>query len=444
MKKKISRYFMMGSAVVIAMTAVAALIIFNYIFRNQIYDDLRGYAHILSGMSEKVITDTGKQMEKSKDEQWGKELRITLIRESGEVIFDSLADYNKMENHKERPEVQKALDDGEGMAMRRSATSKMHTFYYAVRLKDGDVLRIGKDTDSLNQVIVMSVGIVFLIFVMMMLLSRTLSHYLTKKLINPIEHISMNLDVAPEMDGIYEEIRPFIATIREQHVNILKASKMRQEFTANVSHELKTPLAAISGYAELIASGMTNEDDTRHFASEIQKNSTQLLNQINDIIKLSQLDDPDYEMEMEQVDLYSCAQSCLDMLDVQAEKQRVSLYLTGVHCNVLANKSMMEELIYNLCSNAVRYNKVGGSVTVLVEPREERVFLSVKDTGIGIPKKHQDRVFERFYRVDKSRSKSGGGTGLGLAIVKHIVAQHGAELKLISEEGKGTEIQILF
>ena len=165
---------------------------------------------------------------------------------------------------------------------------------------------------------------------------------------------------------------------------------------------------------------------------------------INDILKLSELDDKEQEFQFEQMDLYQAARSCLDMMDVQAAKQEVELCLRGVPCVVFANRNLMDELLYNVCSNGIRYNNQGGMVVVEVSPFHGRVLLSVKDTGIGIPKEHQERVFERFYRVDKGRSKQTGGTGLGLAIVKHIVAQHNAEILLESEPGKGTEVKILF
>ena len=177
---------------------------------------------------------------------------------------------------------------------------------------------------------------------------------------------------------------------------------------------------------------------------------------INDIIKLSELDEleqdyasrgnmqKEHGYEKEAMDLYQTAQGCLDMMELQARKQEISLILKGEACVIAANKSLIDELLYNLCSNAVRYNNRGGSVTLSVCREAEKVLLSVKDTGIGIPKEHQKRIFERFYRVDKSRSKLSGGTGLGLAIVKHIVTQHDAEMELISEEGKGTEIKIWF
>ena len=165
---------------------------------------------------------------------------------------------------------------------------------------------------------------------------------------------------------------------------------------------------------------------------------------INDIIKLSELDEADHQMEMERIDLYKLAENCVQMMQVTAEKQGIRLTLQGESTMAMANKGLMDEVFYNLCSNAIRYNKPGGSVTVTVGTKDERPFLSVADTGIGIPKECQERVFERFYRVDKSRSKSTGGTGLGLAIVKHIVAQHNAALHLDSELDEGTTIEIVF
>ena len=218
---------------------------------------------------------------------------------------------------------------------------------------------------------------------------------------------------------------------------------MRQEFTANVSHELKTPLTAISGYAELIASGMTSGDDTIRFAGEISKSSNRLLTLINDILRLSELD-ASTEVPMEELDLYELAEKCVSMLQINAEKQNVTLMLTGKSTRMMANREMMEELLYNLVSNAIRYNRPYGNVVVSVNREEEQVHLTVEDTGIGISQADQERVFERFYRVDKSRSKSTGGTGLGLAIVKHVVQCHGAKLNMQSQLGAGTRIDVIF
>ena len=266
---------------------------------------------------------------------------------------------------------------------------------------------------------------------------------MTKRFVEPIEKMADNIVLVDERE-VYEEMRPFVSMIKQQHMDILNHAQMRQEFTANVSHELKTPLTAISGYAELIASGMTNESDTEHFANEIHRSAERLQSLINDIIKLSELDNSDLKLEFEPIDLYALATTCIDQMQIAAQKNEVTLLQEGEPVTINGNKTLIEELLYNLCSNAVRYNKKGGSVTVITGMKNHRPALTVRDTGIGIPKEQQDRVFERFYRVDKSRSKSTGGTGLGLAIVKHIVVQHEAQIELSSEEGVGTEVTVIF
>lgn len=211
-----------------------------------------------------------------------------------------------------------------------------------------------------------------------------------------------------------------------------------------MSHELKTPLTSISGYAELIETGMASEQDTVRFAHGIHNSANRLLTLINDIIRLSELDGTEEEADTELLNLHEMAQNCVEMLKMSAEKHNVTIALNGTECYVTANRQMMEELLYNLCDNAIRYNNPGGSVDVQTYSREGHTNLVVKDTGIGISKEHQERIFERFYRVDKSRSKSTGGTGLGLAIVKHIIAKSHAELQLESEPGKGTTIRVIF
>ncbi|NLK78067.1 MAG: two-component sensor histidine kinase [Clostridiales bacterium] len=438
MKRKINIQFMAVSAFAVIITAITSMLLFYNIFKNQVFDDIKAYAHVIQPLDQGFWEKPENQKRLDQDG-----LRITLVGKSGKVIYDSTADASSMENHKTRPEIKEAMEKGEGTAVRWSATSSLHTLYYAEELDNGQILRIGKDSENIFRIMLNTISIVLILSVLVVLLCVFLSHILTKRLLAPIEKLATNLD-GVNQDNIYDEIKPFIQTIKEQHINILNSAKMRQEFTANVSHELKTPLTAISGYAELIGSGMADEKDAKRFAEEIHHSSDRLLILINDIIKLSELDCEDLEFDFEQVDLYSVAQGCLDMLDVQATKQDVTLKLEGEHCIVVANHNLMDELLYNLCSNAVRYNNRGGSVTVTVKPVNGRILLSVKDTGIGIPKEHQERVFERFYRVDKSRSKQSGGTGLGLAIVKHIVAQHNAEMTLESEPGKGTEIKILF
>jgi len=269
------------------------------------------------------------------------------------------------------------------------------------------------------------------------------ANMLSKSLIRPIENLANQLD-AVEEEITYPELLPVVQRIREQHEDIMKGARMRQDFTANVSHELKTPLTSISGYAELIENGMASENDVKRFAGEIHKSAKRLLTLINDIIKLSELDAIENSIYFEKVDLYHLAETCANMLQVNAEKHKVTLFFFGTPCTITANKDMIEELMYNLCDNAIRYNMPGGTVWLEVKEEAGKPMLKVRDTGIGIPKEHQDRIFERFYRVDKSRSKSTGGTGLGLAIVKHIVAKHEAKIHLTSEVGKGTEIKIFF
>lgn len=440
MKKKINIRFIMIAALAIVVTALSAMLVYYNILKEQVFGDLKAYAHVIELLN---IDDLAAGIEKDPYNPIDDDLRITLIGTEGEVLYESLLNKDEMDNHNERPEIIEAREKGEGEAIRYSATSGTHTFYYAERLQNGNVLRIGRDSVSVNRIMVNTLVIVLVIALCILFVCMGISHYLTKKLVEPIEKLATNIMLV-DVNNVYEEIRPFVNTIKEQHVNIINNAQLRQEFTANVSHELKTPLTAISGYAELIGNGMTGKEDTIRFSNEIHSNANRLLSLINDIIKLSELDEADHQMEMERIDLYKLAENCVQMMQVTAEKQGIRLILQGESTMVMANKGLMDEVFYNLCSNAIRYNKPGGSVTVTVGTKDERPFLSVADTGIGIPKECQERVFERFYRVDKSRSKSTGGTGLGLAIVKHIVAQHNAALHLDSELDEGTTIEIVF
>lgn len=231
---------------------------------------------------------------------------------------------------------------------------------------------------------------------------------------------------------------------REKEADLDQNARMRQEFTANVSHEMKTPLTAISGYAELIESGMiSSETEVQRMAGEIHSNSGRLITLINDVIRLSELDEEQAET-LEMVSLSSVAENCVSMLQINAEKHHVTITYSGEEAYLWATRQMTEEILYNLCDNAIRYNKENGSVHVTVKRQGMKAVLSVCDTGIGIPEDSKERIFERFYRVDKSRSKSTGGTGLGLAIVKHILMRLDGSLSLNSTAGEGTDITIVF
>lgn len=437
MKKKINAKFMLISAVAVVVTGICAMFIFYNILKEQIFEDLAANASVISMMNPELLAEEI-PADLNKDG-----LRITIIEEDGAVIYDSLGGEDVMENHENREEILEAKSGGVGRAMRTSRTSNEHTFYYAVQTEKGGILRIAKDSSSIYMLTVQMVGTIVLIGIGVLGMCVILARRLTENLMAPIEKMADNI-VLMEEEGVYEEMRPFVAMIKAQHVDILQHAKMRQEFTANVSHELKTPLTAISGYAELIANGMTSGEDTMHFANEIHHSSERLQNLINDIIKLSELDDNDMQLEFEEIDLLKEAQACVANMQVHADKNEVTLRAVGASAILNANRTLIEELLYNLCSNAIRYNKKGGSVMITTGMEKEHAVLTVKDTGIGIPKDSQERVFERFYRVDKSRSKSTGGTGLGLAIVKHIVAQHEAQIFLNSEEGVGTEIKVVF
>lgn len=223
-----------------------------------------------------------------------------------------------------------------------------------------------------------------------------------------------------------------------------RAEQMRREFTANVSHELKTPLQTISGYAELLANGMVADKDKTAFSEKIYAEAQRMIRLIEDIIKLSNLDEGAVELTRETVDLYATAENTVRSLLPAAEKANVTLSLNGENAEIYGIPQLLTAVVYNLCDNAIKYNKDGGTVFVNVKNNAENIILSVRDTGIGIPKEQQERIFERFYRVDKSHSKEVGGTGLGLSIVKHAAKLHDAKITLESEVGKGTEITVIF
>ena len=246
----------------------------------------------------------------------------------------------------------------------------------------------------------------------------------------------------------YKELIPFAESIHSDRLLRENNEKMRQEFTANVSHELKTPLTSISGYAELIETGIAQPKDIPDFARKIHVEATRMIQLVNDILQLSNLDnvsEAGTPLTMETVDLLEVARECVERQKVNAKRSFISLTYLGESAPVLGSRSLLDELCQNLCDNAIRYNRPGGKVQIITAcTRDGHCSLTVKDNGIGIPKEAQSSVFERFYRVDKSRSKATGGTGLGLAIVKHIARIHNARIKLESEIGEGTTITVLF
>lgn len=419
----------MGIAIFsIVVTTLIMTGIFYIHLKTQVFSDLKVIAELLSENKEydKLPEDT----------------RVTVIDNDGAVIFDSMAEAGIMENHLDRPEVKEALAKGRGQSIRKSDTLSENIFYYAVKMESGQVLRVGKKSASVAWFFISVIPITVVVILILVIICVMVSRYLTSEIVAPIERMVEDMEHVDENE-IYEELIPFTKKIRSQHEEILFAANMRQEFTANISHELKTPLTAISGYAELMETGVVKETDIKHFSHEIGKSSDRLLILINDIIKLSELDGENNEELLEIVDLAEVTRGTVEMLSINAAKMNVKISYHG--CNtawIRIGNELAEELAYNLIENAIRYNKPGGIVKVSVHVEKNKVDLVVADTGIGIPKEHQERIFERFYRVDKGRSKQLGGTGLGLSIVKHICNLTRGIISLESNAGEGTTIKI--
>lgn len=553
LKSKLTGRLCIIGLVSVILTAVSATLAFWFIFSQQAQDDLKTSGTLLASAYDQNTAPSGAALSKIASEEY----RITLISPDGVVLYESdqQASEEHMDNHKNRPEIKQALETGAGSSARESDTIGRVTYYYAVRLQNGQVLRVSRQVDSVFSVFGGIIPILIVITVYVLLVCLVMASEMTKGIIRPIESMAKDPDavaydelvpfsnmierqrreIGEQMERIQQEtdkintiianmeegfvlldgeknvlmhndsaIRllqsgpgdvigsSFIRISRNENVNncIDSASKgkscetafevgerklqllanpvyskgeqigviciivditgkhaldqMRQEFTANVSHELKTPLTSISGYAEMMESGIAKDGDVKTFAAKIHKEAGRLVTLIGDIIRLSQLEEEPSQVQPVWVDMAPLVEECTDSLAISADKHKVSLKTNVTPCTVRGDRNMLYELIYNLCDNAIRYNKENGSVLISVKPREGKVVLKVKDTGIGIPKEHQARIFERFYRVDKSRSKQTGGTGLGLAIVKHIAEQHKAAIALESEEGIGTEITVTF
>lgn len=445
MKQKINLRLIGIAVLAVLATTISLIFIYYNLFQKQVQDDLRINAEILkdTGLFDDVSGENDKELLDKRFTTDLQDLRITWVDEDGTVLYDNDNEAEKLTNHSDRPEIQSAFNKGSGESIRNSSTMNMDNFYYAIRLENGTVLRVAIEARNAFSVIATAFPIIIVILIGIIGVCILIAHYLTKQLIQPIEEMAANMEDTSNVK-VYKELVPFMNTIRSQHENILSAAMSRQDFTANVSHELKTPLTAITGYAELIENHMVSGDRQSHFAGEIRKNSERLLSLINDIIRLSELDGQETAVHYENLDLYELTKECMGALEVNAYKRNITLSLEGESCMIRGNRDMLCELVDNLCQNGIRYNNAGGRVIVTATHQEGNPVLIVEDDGIGIPKDQQERVFERFYRVDKSRSKETGGTGLGLAIVKHIVALHNAELTLESEAGKGTKITVTF
>ena len=549
MTKKIFKSIMFVCALVLAVGLAAVMGILYSNFDGQMRKELSKEATYLAYGVEQQGVDYLKNI---KD----KSARITYIDQDGTVLFDNEADVSEMKNHSDRTEFQKAEKYGAGESSRYSDTLSEKTIYYALRLKDGTVLRVSGTQDSVLALVENLIFPLCGLLCLMLILSGIMASAISKRIVKPINELDLE---SPEENRIYEELSPLLSKIHRQNreiqnqlelakqqqeefalitenmqeglividkytmilsanssawnlfhmdrvcqgesvycldreeefrhaieqvlsgehtelvlklngsdiqlianpvirdkktegavvllVNVtekLERESLRREFSANVSHELKTPLTSISGFAEIMQGGLVKNEDIPKFAGRIYKESQRLLQLVEDVIQISQLDEEKTSYVWEPVDVYQVCKNAFESLKEKAKRLNVHLYICGERMKMEAVRTLLEEAIYNVCDNAIKYNRNDGSVSVFLTQTAQEIQIVVKDTGVGIPKEDQNRVFERFYRVDKSHSKEIGGTGLGLSIVKHAVGALKGSVILRSEEGNGTEICMKF
>lgn len=378
------------------------VILYEY-FQNQLKSELKKEADYISTA---ILTEGVSYFEKVNSDE-----RITLIAPDGTVLADTDTDSEKLENHLDRKEIQLALKTGTGTSVRYSKTFMERTIYYAVKLENGNILRVSAKQYTVITILLGLAQPIVIIILLTILASAILTAKISKNIIDSEEQ--------------------------------KKREIMRREFTSNVSHELKTPLTSISGFAEMLMQGDVTNETVVDFSKSIYDESQRMIALVQDILRISELDEKT-EFEQEEIDLYDLAENAAERLQSEAEKKQVQLRVIGEHCPVYGVRKILDEIVHNLCDNAIKYNHPNGLAEIGIHEIEDAILLSVRDTGIGIAKEEQERIFERFYRVDKARSKAIGGTGLGLSIVKHGAIYHHAQIHIESDIGKGTIITISF
>ena len=443
MKKKILSHTSVMIVLTVILTFIAASFVMYDKFNSTMKKGVRDEAeYVKVGIEEVGEEYLNGNVGKTTD------TRITLTDSDGNVLYDNEAEASKLPNHSSRPEFIQAMEDGQGEIVRYSETLSHQTFYYAVKLDDGNVLRVGKTVDSIYSTWISSLAVLGLLMLLVLILEFVFAQRQTRELIRPVN----DLDLEHPLNNVcYEELRPLLVRVDEQNRQIRQqvkelkeAEEIRKEFSANVSHELKTPLMSISGYAELMMNGMVPADHIQEFSGRIYHESIRLSNLVADIIQLSRLDESNSEVPFEEVDLYELAEDVRNNLRHPAGKKNIFLELAGSAEKIKGVRHVLYEMLFNIADNAVRYTEQNGHVRIMVGNRKGHPFYCVADDGIGIPKSEQGRIFERFYRVDKSHSRQTGGTGLGLSIVKHGATLHHAQINVESEQGVGTRMEIVF
>lgn len=436
MRLKIQKSMM----VILAVTLVLFYVILSVILYNQNMSILRAEVKQEAKYICTAVNISGTEYLEQMD-NIDESTRVTRIDESGNVLYDSRRDADTLDNHSGREEVREALKSGEGEDVRRSVTVEKDLYYYALLLEDGSVLRVSREVDSLASTALTMLPVIGGLAVLMIIFAMLLAKWQTARLIKPINELDLE---QPLDNDVYTELSPLLTAMDRQNREKEAVSNMRKEFSANVSHELKTPLTSISGYAEIMKNGMVRPADIPVFSERIYKEARRLITLVEDIIKLSKLDEESVELEKQEVDLYDLTREIVSRLSPQASQKNIHMELTGEPVKYVGIRQILDEMVYNVCENAIKYNNDGGRITVWVGNTLEGPKISVADTGIGIPKEHHERIFERFYRVDKSHSKERGGTGLGLSIVKHGALLHGAKVSVDSSPGRGTKIEMQF
>lgn len=432
--------FLLGSLVYFLCAIMFISNLYNY-FEQQIFNELENEATFIEDFILNHQYDEIKNFDTKN--------RITLIHKNGEVFFDNKVDIQNLGNHFTREEILGALKNKQAKVARFSSTMTEKTLYYAKLLSNQDILRISCNQHSVAVLVLGMSQSLLIMFVIAIIICAVIAKFVSKKIVEPLNKINLE---NPEDTNVYQELKPFTHRISEENFEKAQREELRQQFSANVSHELKTPLTSISGFAEILKNGGTDEQTTKDFANTIYEETQRMISLVNDIIKLSKLDEKSISQEKEEINLTELSKEVITPLLPVAEKKNVKINLEAEN-QVFINgvRSVIFEMIYNLVENAIKYNKNDGKVIVKVSKisenpssKKQNVVLSVSDTGIGIPKNEQERIFERFYRIDKSRSKESGGTGLGLSIVKHGAKYHNAKVTLSSQEGKGSTFTIYF
>lgn len=425
---------------VLTATLVIAYIFLTGIMYRQTVTTVEEEIHREADYISKAVQISGTEYLNQMDEVRAN-TRITWISAEGTVLYDSTEDEHTFENHKNRPEVKKALAKGEGEDIRKSDTIGEEMCYYAEKMPDGTVLRVSRTMNSAMKSAFHILPFMVFLALIMIVTAWLLSKWQIERLIRPINTLDLENPLEQEM---YPELQPLLERIEQSNKEKEAVAAMRREFSANVSHELKTPLTSISGYAEIMKDGLVRPEDMQHFSEKIYQEASRLITLVEDIIKLSRLDEGRVELEKEEVDLYELSREIISRLAPQAAKNQVRLELTGESVKYTGIRQILDEMIYNITENAIKYNNPGGRVSVWAGSTLRGKKVVVTDNGIGIPEDQIDRIFERFYRVDKSHSKERGGTGLGLSIVKHGVILHHGEVHVESKLGEGTRIELVF